>query len=79
MREIVTAHPNTPDAALAGAVAKLWPHRKHEASPLLGLLCRAGLHRWAQLNLEGLAPNTKEVRFCRWCSNVRINGTVYDV
>jgi len=70
--------PDSSDAALATAVAKLWPHRLHESSPLLNILCHVQLHRWAQLNLKGLVPDTKEVRFCRWCSKVRVNGIIYD-
>jgi hypothetical protein len=79
MSQESTGGPNIPDAVLAKAAAKLWPHRLHESSPLLGLLCRARLHRWGQLNLKGLVPETKEVRVCRWCSKVKINGIVYDV
>ncbi len=74
-----TAGSSVSDAALAKAAAKLWPHRLHESSALLGILCGVRLHRWAQLDLKGLVPDTKEVRFCRWCSKVKINGIVYDV
>jgi len=66
-----------PDARLAAKVAKLWPHREHEASILLGQLCRVGLHRWRQLDLSELAPG-REIDFCFWCSKVRIDGIVYD-
>jgi len=33
------------DSELAVSVAKLWPHREHEANSVLGLFCHAGLHR----------------------------------
>jgi hypothetical protein len=74
-----TGGPDISDAALAMAVLNSGLARLHESSPLLGLLCRARLHRWAQLNLKGLGPDTKEVRFCRWCTKVKINGIAYDV
>jgi hypothetical protein len=58
-------------------LAKLWPHRQHESGAFRNLLCCFRLHRWAQLNLAGLVPDSEEVWFCRWCSKVRVNGTVY--
>ncbi len=74
----MAVQPDAPDAALATALAKMWPHRLHESSVLWNIFCLVRLHRWAQLNLTGLVPETKEVRFCRWCSKVRINGIVYE-
>jgi hypothetical protein len=68
----------TDDAELARRVARLWPHREHEANSALALLCRLGLHRWRQLDLETLAPG-RDIRFCFRCSKVRIDGVVYDV
>lgn len=68
----------TAEAELAKQVAKLWPHREHEASSVLGLLCRAGLHRWRRLDLEKLAPH-RDIEYCFWCSKVRIDGVPYDV
>jgi hypothetical protein len=65
------------DSELAQRVAKLWPHREHEANIVLGQLCRVGLHRWRQLDLTELVPG-KAIRFCFWCSKVEIDGTVYD-
>jgi hypothetical protein len=65
------------DARLAGSLAKLWPHREHEAGPMRGFCCRMGLHRWRRLDLERRAP-AREVRFCFWCSKVRIDGVVYE-
>ena len=66
------------EAELAARVARLWPHRKHEASSVFGLLCRLGLHRWRQLDLETLIPG-KNIFHCFWCSNVKIDGVIYDV
>ena len=66
-----------PDAQLATQVAKLWPHREHEANFMLGQLCRAGLHRWRQLDLAELVPG-HDIHFCFWCSKIKIDGVVYD-
>ncbi len=41
------------------------------------LMCFLGLHRWAQLNLEPLFPEQKEVWYCRWCSDLKIGGVIY--
>jgi hypothetical protein len=65
------------DAELATSLAKLWPHREHESSALKNFLCSAGLHRWRQLDLEQLAQKRK-VDYCFWCSNVRIDGVIFD-
>jgi len=64
------------DQKLATELAKLWPHREHEAPSLCGLLCRAGLHRWRSLNTTDFAPQ-KHVRFCFWCSVVKIDERIY--
>jgi len=66
------------DYELAVRAAKLWPHRKHEAISVLGLLCRLGLHRWRRLNLTKVIPN-KNILHCFWCSKVKVDGVVYDV
>jgi hypothetical protein len=66
-----------PDSELAIQLAKLWPHRAHESSSVLGLLCRIGMHRWRRLHLESLAPG-KDILHCFWCSKVKIDGVVYD-
>jgi len=66
------------DAVLNRSVAKLWPHRSHESSALGGLFCRLGLHPWTQLDLRGFIPENKEIRFCRWCSGVKINRLIYE-
>jgi hypothetical protein len=65
------------DAALAASLAKLWPHREHESNAIKGLLCRCGLHRWRTLDLGELVPG-RDVRYCFWCSKVRIDGTIYE-
>jgi len=62
---------------LATHVAKLWPHREHEANGALGLLCRIGLHRWRRLDLADLVAN-QNVLYCFWCSKVKIDGVIYD-
>jgi hypothetical protein len=67
-----------PDSELAVGVAKLWPHREHEASSALGLLWRIGLHRWRRLDLTTLAPG-KDIAHCFWCSKVKVDGVVYDL
>ena len=61
---------------LATSLAKLWPNRLHESNALKNMFCRVGLHRWAQLDLRELAQG-KKVRFCRWCSDVKIDGEIY--
>ena len=66
-----------PDSDLAIRVAKLWPHREHESSALMGLLCRVGLHHWRRLNLATLMPE-KNILHCFWCSKVKIDGVIYD-
>jgi hypothetical protein len=66
-----------PDSELAGRVAKLWPHREHEANGVLGLFCRVGLHRWRRLDLATLVPG-KDILYCFWCSKVKIDRVVYD-
>lgn len=66
-----------PDSELASRVAKLWPNREHEANSVLGLLCRAGVHRWRRLDLATLVPQ-KDVRFCFWCSKIKVDGILYD-
>lgn len=65
-----------PDAELARSLARLWPHRLHESSVWKNLLCGPGLHRRAQLDLHDQAPG-REVRFCRWCEKLWIDGTRY--
>jgi len=64
------------DAELARSLARLWPHRMHESSAMKNLLCRLGLHRWAQLDLSHHAPG-REVWFCRWCDSITIDGTIF--
>jgi hypothetical protein len=66
-----------PDAELARSLARLWPHRLHESSVWKNLLCRLGLHRWAQLDLSHQAPG-REVWFCRWCDRITIDGRPFD-
>lgn len=66
------------DSDIAARAAKLWPNREHEASAVLGLLCRLGIHRWRQLDLTELIPG-KKIAHCFWCSKVKVNGVVYDV
>jgi hypothetical protein len=67
---------NPSDAQLAVSLARLWPNREHEASAAAGLLCRAKIHYWRQLDLTDHAPN-RNVRFCFWCSKVKIDGVIY--
>jgi len=65
------------DSELAVSLARLWPNREHEASAVCGLFCRAGIHYWRRLNLSEQAPG-RNVRFCFWCSKIKIDGTVYE-
>ena len=67
---------NSPDAELAISLARLWPNRAHESSAIASFLCRVGIHRWRALDLTELAPN-RTIRFCFWCSDVKIDGTIY--
>jgi hypothetical protein len=64
------------DAELASSLARLWPHREHESSAVTGLLCRVGIHYWRQLDLADIAPN-RNVRFCFWCSDIKIDGVIH--
>jgi len=66
------------DGELAVRVARLWPHRECEANFMLGQLCRVGWHGWRRLDLSELVPG-KDIRFCFWCSMVKIDGVMYDV
>jgi len=68
--------PRPADAALVASLAKLWPHREHESNAVKNLFCCAGLHRWRELNLSDLYPG-KDVRYCFWCSKIRIDGITY--
>jgi hypothetical protein len=72
----VTNYTST-DAPLAASLARMWPHREHESNALTGLLCRCGLHRWRMLD-QGEFASGKDVRFCFWCSVVRIDGRVIE-
>ena len=65
------------DAKLARQVAKLWPHREHEANVLLAQFCRMGLHCWRRLDLETLVPE-KRICHCFCCSKIKIDGAVYE-
>ena len=65
------------NADLAASLAKLWPHREHESNALKSFFCLSGWHQWRQLNLEELAMG-REVKFCFWCSKIRVDGEIYD-
>ncbi|AXC09399.1 hypothetical protein ACPOL_0012 [Acidisarcina polymorpha] len=65
------------DAELAASLATLWPHRWHESNWLKNVCCCGGLHNWKQLHLEELLPD-REVRFCYWCSKVKLDGVIYE-
>lgn len=67
----------TSDENLAKMLAKLWPHRSHESNCLKASFCAMHLQRWSSLTLDDLAP-LKQVRFCRWCSSVEVDGLVYE-
>jgi hypothetical protein len=69
--------PRPADAELASSLAKLWPHREHESDSIKNLFCCVGLHRWRPLDLSELYPD-KEVRYCFWCSRIRVDGIVHD-
>jgi hypothetical protein len=69
---------NDSDAALATALKRLWPHREHESSSVKAFFCLFRLHRWRKLDIEQVIPPGKEVRFCHWCSKIRINGVSYE-
>jgi hypothetical protein len=75
MTALTQSEPQT-NQELATSLAKLWPHREHEAPSLTGVLCRLGLHWWRSLNTNAIAPQ-KHVRFCFWCSVVKIDGHIF--
>jgi len=77
MRNTVYSNAALADAALATSLARLWPNREHESSAVTGMLCRMRIHFWRKLDLADLKLE-KEVRFCFWCSKIRINGQIYD-
>ncbi len=64
-------------AELAARFARLWPHREHEASSILGFFCRAGVHRWKRLDLATLSPG-RDIAHCFWCSKVKVDGIVHN-
>lgn len=61
----------------AKSLSNLWPHRMHESNYLENLCCRVGLHPWARLDLSVLAVE-KDVKFCRGCPKIEIDGVIYD-
>lgn len=65
-----------PEKELVASLARLCPHREHEAMAVAGWLCGGGIHYWRRLDLGKLVTD-KEVRFCFWCSKIKIDGTVY--
>ena len=69
--------PPPADSELVASLAKLWPHPEHESNSIKNLFCFVGLHRWRQLDLSELYPE-REVRYCFWCSKIRIDGVVFD-
>lgn len=83
LRDMGMNDQGTSNFELAETLARLWPHREHESNAAKALCCRGGVHRWGQLNLTEVAPTltelvaNRQVQFCRWCSAVRIDGTVY--
>ncbi len=68
--------PSFADQQLATNLAKLWPHREHEAPSFAGVFCRLGLHRWRKLSIAEFAPQ-KHMRFCFWCPVIKIDGQIY--
>jgi hypothetical protein len=76
LRESASATVST-DAELAASLATLWPHRWHESNWLKNAFCHFGCHCWKQLYLDELLPK-REVRFCYWCSKVKLDGVIYD-
>ena len=65
------------NSALAKKLFHLWPHREHESGPIRGLCCRVGLHQWRPLDLTEFAPG-RDVRFCFWCSRIKIDGVIHE-
>jgi hypothetical protein len=66
------------DRDLATSLAKLWPNRLHESNAFKNLFCRVGLHHWARVCLRALLAEGKDVKYCRWCSAVKIDGEIYN-
>jgi hypothetical protein len=60
----------------AQSLSRLWPNRLHESNCFKNLFCYFGLHRWARLDLSRLAVE-KDVRFCRWCSSIKMDGVIH--
>jgi hypothetical protein len=69
--------PHPADAAAIASLARLWPHREHESNALKNLVCALGYHRWRGLDLSELHPE-KEVRYCFWCSRIKVDGAIYE-
>jgi hypothetical protein len=69
--------PPSADAELIKSLARLWPHREHESNSVKNLFCWVGLHRWRRLDLSEMVPG-REVRFCFWCSKIRVDGVIHE-
>jgi hypothetical protein len=67
---------DSPDAELARYLQRFWPHRSHESGTLRDICCLLGFHLWVQPDYSSLAPR-HNIRFCRWCPTIEINGTRY--
>jgi hypothetical protein len=74
MQTPATTKPLDPD--LAAQLARLWPNRLHESNWLKNFLCWLGLHRWSPLGQASALPG-REVKFCRWCASVKVDGVNY--
>lgn len=77
MASMTAPYQHAADCDLAARVARLWPHREHEANILLSQCCRIGVHRWRKLDLSELLPG-KEILHCFWCSKIKIDGVIYE-
>ena len=60
----------------AESLSRLWPNRLHESNFLKNIFCSLGMHRWASLDLGRLGVE-QDVKFCRWCSNIEIDGVAH--
>jgi hypothetical protein len=74
-RPAAISHPADP--TLIASLARLWPHREHESNAIKNMFCSLGLHRWRQLDLSELHPG-KQVRYCFWCSMIKVHGSIYE-
>ncbi len=57
-------------------LARLSPHRVHEANWFKSILCSFGFHPWYYPKLDRTIPEG-EIGYCRWCAKVKVHDVVH--